>query len=378
MKKNIFMAINVPMNNPRVGTTKKVKGLIRAFRNRGYSVYYSSYEEKGISIFNDDDLLVSTFSFKHLTRFKTKFKRFYLLKFIISFLKETNIKIDVFFTRWFGFDSQYLKMIKTAKKNFSSHIIIDMHSYFEGIHFKSLKGKYMVFSTNLYKKKVSKYVDTFLTEGNVTKLFNKPTIKAEIGIDLDQLKEHKYCGSDNELNIISVANERPYHGYDRLINSLSHYYKNPIKTKPIYIHLVGTLYNSTKEMIKKLNLANKVFVYGPLSGKELFDVYDKCNMAVGPICQHRIGGKKDTGLKTKEYFGIGIPYFYSGQETTVPENYPFIFKINDDESFIDFDSIYKFYLTYFRRDDVSSQMRSYAKKNYSWDKIAASFLSNYE
>ena len=84
-----------------------------------------------------------------------------------------------------------------------------------------------------------------------------------------------------------------------------------------------------------------------------------------------MGGKKDTGLKTKEYFGIGLPYFYSGVEEDVPGDYPYVFAVPSDESHIDFDAVWAFYERIRGDETKADNMRTFAKNVFSWDSIMA-------
>jgi len=374
MEKNIrlLMFVNYERSDESIGVTKKIRGLINAFRKKGIEVFYTSYEKNGIGIFNNQDEMIYTRDYM-TNKFRGVFRRFELIKTTQYFLKSTNLGFDILFTRWIGFDIPFINALKIAKKKKGTYVIIDMHSYFEGITFPSLKGKYMTFNTKMFKNRAAKYIDTFLTEGDVNILFGRKTIKAAIGVEIDNLPIHNYSGKKDELNIITVANERPYHGYDRLIKSLS-FYKGSAN---VCLHIVGNVYPKTREMVQNLNLQDKVIFYGKQYGKQLEDIYNKCNLAAGPICQHRVGGKKDTGLKTKEYIGIGLPYFYGGQDLMDDSIGKYILNIPDDESMIDYDVLYNFYLSYCNEENVAILMREYAKNYFSWDSISSSFLEDY-
>ena len=167
------------------------------------------------------------------------------------------------------------------------------------------------------------------------------------------------------LNLISVAHERIYHGYDRVIRSIKQHKNRQVIVK---LHLVGNISMQTLNLIKELHLEDSVILYGKKYGTELDNIYDLCNMGVGPVAQHRVGGKQGTGLKTKEYFAKGIPYIYSGNELLVPADYPYIMKVPDDESIIDFEKVYEFYQGILSKPIVSD-MRKFAKENFSWKKI---------
>lgn len=376
-EKNIFMVVNYTPADQSIGVTKKIKSVIDAFIRKGYSVYYSAYSSQGIEIFNYKNEIVYKTKCEIKNDFLLKIiRRFYLLNTCTRYMKMTSIKFDIVFLRYLGFDKAYVKLLKTCKDH-GAYIMVDMLGYFQGMKSRDIKGMYMNTNTNIFYKKAIRYIDEILTEGCENTLFGRKTVQAQMGVETDKLREHTYTGSKKQINLISVANETIYHGYDRLINSLAMYYKGNSPEIIINTHLVGVISDETQRLIISNGLSEHVILYGKLYGDKLMDIYEKCNMAVGPLGQHRIGGKRDTGLKTKEYFGVGIPYFYAGMDSTVPEKYPFVFQIPSDESMIDFSDIIRFYNSYKNLNDVASNMRQFARENFSWDKITDSFLTNY-
>jgi len=372
---NIFMAVNFYKDDKTVGVTKKIISTINAFRRKGCSVYYTAYGANGIDIYDNTDTIVfhKAYGVKN-EQAKSAVHRFTLLIAAKQFLKKTDIHFDVLFSRWLGFDLFYIKMLKVAKKKHRAFTIIDMLSYFPGIHFDGLKGKYMVWNTDFFHRTAAKYIDEMIVEGDLPELFGKGTSPSIMGVEVDDLKEHIYMGDPDVTNIISVSNERSYHGYDRLIKSLAEYKKHG--QEKVIIHLVGVISDETKKLISSLGLEENVKFYGKKYSEELTQIYSQCNIAAGPIAQHRIGGKKDTGLKTKEYFGIGIPYFYAGEDS-VPNDYPYVLRIPDDESLVDINEIVKFRRSYSGNTNVTKEMREYARKNFSWDTATDIYLKKY-
>lgn len=376
-KMKILMITNFSPLDKSIGITKKIFGEIQAFRRKGYIVYYTAYVENAIAIFDNEDKIVYKSKEKYRnTRIVSITRRFELIRESIYFLNKFKIKFDIVFLRYLGFDYPYIKLLKTIKKKNGSYIIVDMLGYFTGIKSKNLKSLYMNISTKIWSKRAILYIDTLLAEGEERQLFGRETRKAYMGVDIAEFAPHIYKGDFNEINMISVANETVYHGYDRLVKSLA-LYKRDRNNIPIKLHLVGEISDRTKSLIASENVQDIVFLYGKKYGQELIDIYNKCNLGVGPLGQHRIGGKKDTGLKTKEYFAIGLPYFYAGEESTVPENYPYILQVPSDESILDFNKIIQFYLSYRRDNEVTQNMRDFAREYYSWDKIIETFLEPY-
>ena len=370
----VFMFVNYTPADGTIGITKKIRSEIVALRKMGCNVTYTAYVSDGISVFNNDDAVI--FHKKYPTSscsLNRKIRYFWLEKVALAFL-QTAEHFDLGYIRMCAPNKAFFKILKELKKR-KCQIIGEAHGYFPGIRYRSLGGKYISWAYHLHRNEFKRYFEYFLVEGHFSKMYDVPAYTTNVGVDVATITMHKYAGASDELNMISVSNEMDYHGYDRLIKSLWVYKQNNPEAK-IFIHLVGTISEKTKQLINKYLLEESVIFYGKRSRAELDNIYNKCNVGLGPFGQHRVGGKKDTGLKTKEYFAKGLPYIYSGDEPTVPENYPYICQFPADESLIDFDRVWEFYDNYRNDPLVVQNMRAFAAEQYSWDTIMKDALGH--
>ena len=368
MMKNVFMLVNYTPSDDSIGITKKIKAQIKAMRELGYAVSYTAYSNGGVIVYGKhDEVLIEKKYLSNnqkvisVTRYST------LLRAARDFINQSQEKYDYLYGRISAPTRLYLDVLQKFKSS-GAKIIIESLSYFPGMKPKAIKSKYIAFFLNKNKKQLARLVDKLITEGEVPEFFGIPTQKGKIGVDVDSLPIHHYVGDPEELNMITVATEREYHGYDRLIKSFIHYREKEGKAN-IKLHLVGELYDSTVQLINNCKYKDEILMYGRVSGKPLIDIYNCCNIGIGPLGQHRVGGKKDTGLKTKEYFGMGIPYFYSGVEEDLPEDYPYVFRVPSDESLLNFDEIYNFYNTIKDDSKIAIAMRNTAQQVFSWKSI---------
>ena len=374
--KRIFMFANYTPADKSIGITKKIDSEIRTLRKFGFFVFYTAYDGEGVSIFNNEDNVVLHIPYPFPNEKINRFFRYYFLeKVALAYLKKDNA-FSIGYIRLGPPNAKLFRIFKKLKKG-EAQILVESLAYFPGIRYKSIQGKYIQLMHFLNRSKFKKYIKCFLIEGVFNSMYDVPCYSMNMGVDVDRIKPHCYRGNVCELNLISVANENSYHAYDRIINSLYEYMKRGGQ-KIINIHLVGTISDDTKKLIDKKRLSSNVILYGKKSGKELDEIYDSCNIGLGPLGQHRVGGKKDTGLKTKEYFAKGLPYIYSGEEPTVPNDYPYIRKFPSDESMIDFEQVWKFYQSFMYDDLVVEKMREFALANYSWDTIMQDVLSHVE
>ena len=150
-----------------------------------------------------------------------------------------------------------------------------------------------------------------------------------------------------------------------MISSIAEYYKKPHKKKVIF-HIVGNgdqTVEKLKEIVHKNNLEKYVIFYGYKSGKELDEIYNKADIAVGCLGIFRKKIYKSSTLKVREYCAKGLP-FIMGEEDLYIKEKPFIYKVENDESIFDIEKIIEWY------DNLKispEEIREYAKNNLTWD-----------
>lgn len=366
----IFFWANYTIEDKALGVTKKIAAQISSLRKMGHSVWYVAYYGNGVAVFDNEDHIISQaklpINSKRLYRYV---RMFMLTRFSVKYLQDQ--KFDLAYIRWTGLGTDTIKLLKAMRKS-CNNTVMDAHGYFKGKKGSDLISKYIAYTSVHNVPKVKGLIDLVLTETDEPEVFTAKAIKYDNGVDTADTRPHHYTGAPNELNMISVANERVYHGYDRIIRSIAAYSG---KDFPVKLHLVGVMSDTTKQLAKDLGVEDRVLFYGKKSGVELDDIYDKCNLGAGPVGQHRIGGKQGTGLKTKEYFAKGIPYIYAGNELFVPEDYPYTMKVPSDESVIDFDAVIRFYQDTCRGNAVED-MRAYAIAHFSWEKVYNGMFDN--
>lgn len=367
--KTMFMCVNYPKYNPSIGISKKISTQIEAFQTLGFRVIYSAYLKDGIAIYEDERVIYE----RHYKddRLNSVFRRFRLFDVCIQYLK--NNKFDLGFVRWNAVDEQFLRLLSLMKDN-CGKVLMDFHGYFPKYNSPGVKGLYTKYTTKLFGSRMSRYVGLGLTETKNNNLFGIHTIPMDTGINVEKYVPHIYTGEKNEIHMISVANERAYHGYDRVIKGVEQYYQSK-HLIDVYLHLVGKMSNETEKMITQLGLEDRIVLHGYQSGDSLTRIYNQCNIGVGPIAPHRTGGKEGTGIKTKEYFAIGLPYFYAGQELLVPDDYPYILKITADDTPVNIKKIIEFYDSIKNDSLMQENMRDFAREHYSWEKVFSKAVS---
>jgi glycosyltransferase involved in cell wall biosynthesis len=356
------------MEHPEVGTTSKIKAEIETLRKMGYKVYYTAYVTDGVAIFDNADREVVRKKVNNHIAIISKVKLTNSLVAVANEYLKKN-KFDFCLVRLNVFTKKYVRMLKQMKND--SFVMMESLSYFPDMKYSDVKGfGYFLYLASIKrnKKQMKDYVDLMLTEGIIENYYGVPCVEFGMGIDVDNYKEHQYTGDLDELNLIMVGCNSVYHGTDRILRSMLEYYKKGTDKRIVKLHLVGDLLPKDHELTQNEFIRDKVFTYGRQHGKKLDEIFEKANIALGPLAQFRMK-KKDTGLKTKEYMARGIPYIYSGNEIQIEEEYPYIMQISDDEEMINVLDIFAFYDRIKEDMECANNMRRKAQEAFEWAKI---------
>ncbi|MBE6909144.1 MAG: glycosyltransferase [Ruminococcaceae bacterium] len=369
--KSVFFWTNYFYGKPDIGTTGKIVSEIEHMRKLGMDVCYTAYLNDGVGIFDNQDRLIQKRRFfsniSHLNSFT---RRYDLIKITNTYISSN--RFDYCLLRINMLDRAYMSMLDKMKKQ-GAMVLMESLSYFPDITYRDAKnaslGYYaIIYSLKRNKNRLKNYVDLMLTEGEIDSFYGIPCVEFGMGVDVEKYLPHNYCGDKEELNLIMVGCNSLYHGTDRMIRSLGEYYRDGVNKRPVRLHLVGDVSDDHKSLIKQYSMEDHMILYGPLHGADLDKAYNNANVALGPLAQHRMR-KKDTGLKTKEYFAKGIPYVYTGSEPKLEDNYPYILQIPDTEEFVDINEIWSFY-DRIKDDELKGErMREKAREVFSWDSI---------
>ena len=142
-----------------------------------------------------------------------------------------------------------------------------------------------------------------------------------------------------------------WHGYDRLIAGIGEYYKHG-GTREVIFHIVGGVHPHYMQnieqapgfqvLIDKYDIGDKIVFHGTMFGRQLDEVFDMCQFAIGSLARHRSGITSIKTLKNREYAMRGLPFIYSEQDSDF-DHQPYVLKAPADESPIDVQQIIDFY-----------------------------------
>lgn len=280
---------------------------------------------------------------------------------------------NFYYIRFEAADYPFRKFLKKLRKNNpSAKIVIEFPDFPNTIWMKSIfyAG---IFLKDFYARKFyKKYIDRFAVwNDDYKEIYGVKTVSYKNGIEVDRIPIKNHLPHINgSLRLIAIGSMFRFHGFDRLLRGLKIYYESS-HTKVVYIDIVGSDLGGERKKYEKYvvqnNLSEYVTFYGRKEGKELAELFDKCDIAVSSLGMYRIGFKYASSLKSREYLARGIP-IVAGCPIDVIHNTDFNYCIEfpNDNSAINIDKIIEWYdslLVSKSPEEMANEIRDFAKKN---------------
>lgn len=317
------------------GVLKKIVGQIKVFNDAGFKV---------------DLLNVSENKGNYLSKFfySLLYKNQYLLNNYNAFEN-----IDFVYVRHFSPVNRGCLRLLSYLRNKGCTIMYEVPTYpYDGEH-KGFKGFVFLGIDKIFRKKLKRYVDCIVTYSQDNTIFDIKTVKIVNGIDcsaispvdiIEYRKNTERIPKEAAIRLIVVAQFAKWHGYDRLIEGLYEYYKNNPKKK-IFIDFVGDgrVLSQYQEMVNKYGVIQYVVFHGILAGDALSVVFNRANVAVCSLGCHRKGIVLSSELKSREYMARGVPMISSTKIDILPDDYPYVQYVPEDDTPIDMMTILNFY-----------------------------------
>lgn len=272
---------------------------------------------------------------------------------------------DFLYIRQVYHDASFVRYLKAMKQdNPRIRIIYEVPTYPYDTEAKiSIATASFAAKERLNRIRAAKYMDRIVTFYNQDAIWNVPCLKLINGYDFSQVQipERKI---GETIHILSVAATAFWHGYDRVIEGLRHYYQNGGQESIVY-HLVGNILPEHQKMVEEYGLASHVIFYGRMSGEPLKQMFAKCALGLDVLGGHRKNYPVSSSLKSREYCAYGMPMITSSPVDFMQKDCPWQLLVPYDDSHVDMQRVVDFYhRTYDGKDpgDVANQIRNYAKE----------------
>lgn len=360
MKKLIYITTKDFSNGKGDGVVKKILDHIKSFKDTGFSVDYTYIDSRDKSVhFVVDGKDVSVGRYKILGGIFTKVT---IYKYLLKLLRKKTY--DCAYIRFLGgrTDPWHIDILRILKQyNIKTLLEIPTFPYDEE------GSKLETYIDRCFRGFLKKYVDRVVTHYKTDTIYGIETILTKNGIFVDEIKTIASSKHD-ELNFIAVASFEVAHGYERFIKSLERYEdSNPVKK--VIVHMVGEGIERKRyeQLAKDCNVSDYFIFYGRKEGKELDDIYDKADVAIGCLGLYKKGLDTVSSLKSVEYISKGLPVVNGFEEEMFITNKDFVCEFDNDDSLIDIEKIVKWYdkliLQYGNKENLTNCIHKYAREN---------------
>jgi glycosyltransferase involved in cell wall biosynthesis len=286
---------------------------------------------------------------------------------------------DFVYIRFNYTDKRFLKFLKELYQKYPKcKIIMEVPTYpYKKDLMQTPSMIPFYYKDCFYNKWLKRYIGRIVTFSDDDEIFGIQTIKSINGIDVASEKIVSPNAHDgNEINLLAVAIFQQHHGYERIIQGMSDYYNNSsIKNKrEIFLNMVGEgpEKDNYVQLVKKLNLEDKVIFYGNKSGQELDDIYNKSDIAISSLGLYKLGINKLSALKTREYLAKGLPMITGCKVDVLTDEFPYYIEFENNGSAIKIEKIVEFYDKIYGsvdRNKVIANIRKFAEENVDMKKV---------
>lgn len=333
------------------GITKKIRYQVKGLKENGYDVRlcYYDFAENGHRCRYVDGKLIKDYGTGNWAAFRQRLDYQCVYDYCI------REGIQLVYARSFMNANPWLIHFFKKLHKAGIHAVTEIPTYPYDQEFnKSTKWDVLLgfWIDKCFRRRLYKYMDAMVTFSDAQEIFGQRTINISNGVDFDSIPLY-HCQqpmANGQLHLIGVAELHSWHGFDRVMAGIGEYYSHQpsaISHQPsVFFHVVGGVYPYRMKMdytpvIEKYHLQDKIIFHGAMFGKELDEVFNQCQFAIGSLGRHRSGITVIKTLKNREYATRGIPFIYSETDSDF-DNQPYVLKAPADESPIDIQQIIDF------------------------------------
>lgn len=347
-----------PIEDESSGVSKKIRMQIDALNQLGLNV-------KTYPLYDDSDLDKIT---RRIPFLKSQFNRN-----LDRLIEEESQKNDFVYIRHPGCN---IHLIRTLKKMSSRGklIVYEFPTFPYDQNSSNLRWKLLMLKDRFSRNKLKKYVDIGVNFSEYDEIFGIKCIKICNGINPEKISPRK-VKKDGKIRFLAVAFLAYWNGYDRLIQAIYEYYQQTDIKYDIEFDIAGDgdALPCLKKLVTDLELENRVFFHGYVSGIELSELYNQCDIAVGTLAHFRkYKNHVMSTLKTKEYTAKGIPFIKSDPDVIFDDYHlDFVYNVSCDEALFDLENIVEWYLNLqqeYPGNDLVQHIRQYAFDKLSWNR----------
>ncbi len=347
------------------GISKKIMSQVKALRQCGAEAVlcHTSFDAAGNQLrMIGNDEVVENFGNGLMAKFKKRMCWDSLYRYILDH------QIELVYMRSYHNANPFLLHFVRRLRKQGVRLVMEIPTYpydqeYEDIPFYSKAGFYI---DKMYRKAMARELYRMIAFVDEKEIFGTPVITISNGIDFDMLPVKQHINKDSKhINLLGVAEIHYWHGFDRVIAGLEHYYRSQPETE-VTFHIVGEGYQGYAQKLYQqaveAGVSDYIVFHGNQSGKELDEMFELADVGIASLGRHRSGITQIKTLKNREYAARGIPFVYSEIDSDF-EQMPYILKAPADETPLDIVQLVNFYQTTLRDPH---QIRASIEGTLSW------------
>lgn len=366
-KKTLLYIMRYPMYEG-FNLKQKFDGQLNAFRQLGYHTLFIGFDKKFFYLVDGDKNAIVGKTHFHVPNYFHTFLYVDLYSAVMRVIRSNNI--DIVYYREAPAFRKTLTMIRCIKKN-KCKFVNEIPTYTPEIKETDLSAFRRIFRfySNIWAKIMESLPNlyVFMGDGNLTTFHGVPAIRIENGIDPELMATRTPIIDPETIHILALSSMSYWHGYDRLIKSLSEYNGN----RNIIIHIVGKddggCQKEWQELTSKLHLDKCIIFHGPMYGNDLDDIFNLCDIGVNSMGMYRKGFEDTSELKTREYISRGLPFVSSVYDVVLDGlDKDLWHQISNDDSIPSMEGIVEFALKVKQDDTAKDRLHEYAVTTMTW------------
>ncbi|WP_071146344.1 glycosyltransferase family protein [Bacteroides ihuae] len=324
------------------GISKKIRYQVKALQECGLDVrtcYYAVDDLGHRKWMIDEETLVDLG-----TGTVAKIRKRCCYSAISDYVKKENI-LFVYMRSYHNSNPFTIHLVKQLKKH-GAKVVMEIPTYPYDQEYITLGAKWDLLIDRCFRKSLAKQLDAIITFSSEAVIFGQRTIQISNGIDFSAIKlKQKTNDTSHSIHLIGVAEIHYWHGFDRIIEGIADF--SNLSTYNVYFHIVGNFSGSREKeeilsSIIKNHLERFVILHGAKHGRELDELFEQADFAIGSLGRHRSGITHIKTLKNREYAARGIPFIYSETDRDFDDQ-PYVIKVPADESAVDISQLIDFY-----------------------------------
>lgn len=145
-----------------------------------------------------------------------------------------------------------------------------------------------------------------------------PNSIPKIPLQIDEKKQNSLI-----TQIVMVANFRPWHGLDQIIEGLK---KHENLASNFQLHLIGEIPEHQKTQLTEFS---NLKLYGSLGYQEIEKIYQQMDLGLAGYNLMSKNMEEATALKVREYFANGLAVVLGYRDPAFPKDFPFVLQTDD-------------------------------------------------